>query len=709
MVTILEQDRKSKASASAVETTDRLRPLGMVRNIGVIAHIDAGKTTVTERMLYYAGVVHKMGNVDDGTTVTDWMQQERERGITITSAAVTCFWQDHQVNIIDTPGHVDFTVEVERSLRVLDGAVVVFCAVGGVQPQSETVWHQATHYKVPRMAFINKMDRVGADFDRVVKEIRERLGSNAVPVQIPWGREEGFRGVIDIVELKAISFDDASLGMKMEVSNIPGDLAAAAEKARAELVERVAEKDEAVLQSYLEHADVPAEILKGGIRRATLKSEFIPVLCGSALKKRGVQQVLGAVVDFLPSPLDVSAVQGKNPKNGETVTRSPDDSGPASALIFKLANDPYVGQLAFMRVYSGKLKKGQNIFNPRTHKRERLNRLVRLNADSRTEIDALCSGDIGAVVGLKQITTGDTLCSENAQIELEGIKFPEPVMFMAIEPKTRADREKLTAALDALAAEDPTCLVRTDAETGQTIVSGMGELHLEILRDRMFREFNVQANTGKPMVAYYETVTKQGRGEHTFDRMVGDHRQFGYVSLTVEPRPRGEGNCIEPKLGGGSVPEEFKGYIEEGLKDGLMTGVLGRYPLADVRVEVTGVRFDPEASTDVALRTAAVMALREAVMNAEPEFMEPIMLVDIITPGDHMGDVLADLNGRRGKVQEMLTRGTTQILRVAVPLAEMFGYSTVIRSVSRGRASYTMEPKQFDIVPKAIREQLLNR
>jgi elongation factor G len=707
MVTILEQDKQSKGSA--VESTARLRPLGLVRNIGVIAHIDAGKTTVTERMLYYAGEVHKMGNVDDGNTVTDWMQQERERGITITSAAVTCLWRDHQVNIIDTPGHVDFTVEVERSLRVLDGAVVVFCAVGGVQPQSETVWHQATHYRVPRIAFINKMDRIGSDFDRVVSEIRERLGSNAVPIQIPWGREDGFKGIIDLVELKAVSFDEASLGMKMEASNIPGDFAAAAEKARAELVERVAEKDEQVLQSYLEHADVPADILKGGIRRAAIKSDFIPVLCGSALKKKGVQQVLDAVVDYLPSPLDVSAVEGKNPKNGETVTRSPDDAGPASALIFKLANDPYVGQLAFMRVYSGTLKKGQNIFNPRTRKRERLNRLVRLNADSRTEIDAICSGDIGAVVGLRQITTGDTLCSENAPVELEGIKFPEPVMFMAIEPKTRADRDKLTDALAALSAEDPTCLVRADAETGQTIVSGMGELHLEILKDRMFREFNVQANTGKPMVAYYETVTKQGRGEYTFDRTVGDHRQFGFVSLDVEPMPRGQGNCIEPKMGGVAVPEQIKVYIEEGLKDGLMTGVLGRYPIADVRVKVTDVRFDAEASTDVALRTAAVMALREAVMDANPEFMEPIMMVDVITPCDHMGDVLADLNGRRGKVLEMMTRGTTQILRVAVPLAEMFGYSTVIRSVSRGRANYTMEPKQFDIVPKAIREHLLNR
>jgi elongation factor G len=711
MVTVLEQDKKRKESAkvAAVEAADRLRPLAMVRNIGIIAHIDAGKTTVTERILFYAGVVHKMGNVDDGTTVTDWMQQERERGITITSAAVTCFWRDHQVNVIDTPGHVDFTVEVERSLRVLDGVVVVFCGVGGVQPQSETVWHQATKYGVPRIAFINKMDRVGADFQRVVTEIRERLGSNAVPIQLPQGSEENFAGVIDLIEMKAIAFDEESLGMKMMVSSIPADIAAAAEKARAELVEKVAEKDEQVLQAYLDHADVAPDILKGGIRRATLKGEFIPVLCGSALRKKGVQPVLDAVVDYLPSPLDVPAITGKNPKTGEAVTRQPDDSGPTSALVFKLASDPYVGRLAFVRVYSGKLKQGQNMYNPRTRKRERINRIVRLHADSRTETEALHSGDIGGIVGLKFATTGDTLCSENVQVELEGIKFPEPVMFMAIEPRTRADREKLTGALESLCAEDPTFMVRTDPETGQTIVSGMGELHLEIFRDRLFREFNVQANTGKPMVAYYETITKAAQAEHTFDRTLGDKRQFGRVALAVEPLPRGKGIQIEIEVSSAVLPDEFGQHIRDGLKDGLMTGILGRYPITDIKITITGVGFDAESSSDVAFRTAAVMALREAVMAAQPEFLEPIMQVEIITPGDHTGDLLGDLNGRRGRVLEMLSRGTTQIIRVAVPLAELFGYSTVVRSVSRGRANYTMEPKQFDIVPKATKEKLLNR
>ena len=712
MVTVLEQKKKSKETpemVSVVEAADRVRPLRMVRNIGIVAHIDAGKTTVTERMLYYTGDVHKMGEVDDGTTVTDWMIQERERGITITSAAVTCFWRDHQVNIIDTPGHVDFTVEVERSLRVLDGAIVVFCGVGGVQPQSETVWHQTTKYGVPRLAFINKMDRVGADFDRVVKEIRERLGSNAVPVQIPWGREDTFKGAIDLLELKSISFDEASSGMKAIEGPIPSEIAGAAEKARAELIEKVAEKDEEVLQAYLTSPDVPAEILRAGIRNATLKGELIPVLCGSALHKKGVQPLLDAVIEYLPSPLDVPAIEGINPRDGKTVTRPPDDSGPTSALVFKVAGDPYVGRLAFVRVYSGRIKKGQNLLNPRTRKRERISRLVRLHADSRVEMDVVYSGDICAISGLKQATTGDTFCSENAQVELERIKFPEPVMFMAIEPRTRADREKLGVALESLAAEDPTCVVRTDPETGQTILSGMGELHLEILTDRMKREFSVQVNTGRPMVAYYETVTRKGRGEHRFDRDIGGHHHFGEVAVEIEPAQRSSGNSIEFKISTDVVPEDFRKHILDGLNDGLITGVLARYPVTDVKVHVVGGAFDAESSTDVAFRSASVVAFRDAVMAGEPEILEPIMSVEIITPSESTGDLLGDLSMRRGKVLEMLARAGTHIVRAAVPLSELFGYATTIRSLSRGRASYTMEPKQFDVAPKAIRERLLNR
>jgi len=710
MAVVLEQKKKhSKAGGKAREAAARPRGLPMVRNIGIIAHIDAGKTTTTERVLYYAGIVHKIGEVHDGTAVMDWMAQEKERGITITSAATTCFWRDHQVNIIDTPGHVDFTAEVERSLRALDGAIGVFCGVGGVQPQSETVWRQAEKYRVPRIAYVNKMDRMGADFDRVLGEMREKLGSNAVAVQLPWGAEDDFRGVIDVVNLQAASFDERSLGVKMDVGEIPVDLAPAAEKARAELVEKVAEKDEAVLDACLAGPDVDAKLLIEGIRRATVANELVPVLCGSSLRNKGVQQLLDAVVDYLPSPLDVAEIDGTNPKSGETVTREPDDSGPASAIVFKLANDPYVGRLAFVRVYSGQLKKGQNIYNPRMKKRERISRLLRLHADSRTETDALYSGEIGAVVGLKLAATGDTLCVENAPVLLEGIDFPEPVMFMAIEPKTRADRDKLDESLAALSTEDPTCIVRTDAETGQTVLSGMGELHLEILKDRMLREFNVAANTGKPMVAYHETVTATARGEHRFDKEIGGKRQAAQVTVEVSPLERGAGNRIEFDVPASAVPTEFRDDVEGGINDGIMTGVLARYAITDTHVRVVGGVSDQELSTDVAFRTAAVMAFREAVMAAGLELLEPIMSVEIVTPGDCMGDVLGDLNGRRGKVSEMITRGSTQIVHARVPLSELFGYSTVIRSLSRGRASYNMEPEQFRIVPTALKEELVNR
>jgi len=710
MVAVLTKERKAqKAEAPRRrEAAGRDRALSEVRNIGIIAHIDAGKTTTTERILYYAGRVHKIGEVHNGNTVMDWMEQEKERGITITSAATTCYWHERQINIIDTPGHVDFTMEVERSLRVLDGAVGVFCAVGGVQPQSETVWHQAERYSVPRIAFVNKMDRLGADFDAVVAEIRERLGTNAVAVQLPWGKEDDYKGLIDLLDMQLVTFDEASLGSKIERAAIPADLAADAERARAELVEKVAEKDEVVLEAYLENADVPSDVLKVGIRRAVLANELVPVLCGSALKNKGVQLLLDAVVDYLPSPLDVPAIEGVNPRSGESVTREPDDFGPAGALAFKLTTDPYLGRIAFVRVYSGQLKRGQNLYNPRTKKRERVMSLMRLHADSRKDIAALCSGEIGAVSGFKEVTTGDTLCAENAQVELAGIRFPESVMFMAVEPRTRADKDKLDAALEALAAEDPTCRISTDAETGQTVMSGMGELHLEILKDRMLREFKVQANTGKPMVAYHETVTVQGMAESSFDRELGGQRHFASVTLEVTPRERGTGNALEFDVSKSELPSDFRESVRQGVDDAAMTGVLSRYAVTDVAIRVVSARHDQEFSTEVAFRTAATMAFRDAVMAARPEFLEPIMSLEIATPSDYMGDVLGDVNGRRGKVKEMASRGQLQVVRASVPLAELFGYSTVIRSLTRGRANYSMEPVQFDIVPGQVKKELLN-
>ncbi len=711
MVAVLEHKKKKKASArsGAAEAADRLRPLCRVRNIGIIAHIDAGKTTTTERMLYYAGIVHKIGEVHEGTAVMDWMQQEKERGITITSAATTCFWRDHQVNIIDTPGHVDFTMEVERSLRVLDGAVGVFCGVGGVQPQSETVWRQSDRYGVPRIAFVNKMDRMGADFHRVVADMRKKLGSNAVPVQLPIGAEDRFRGVIDLVSMRALNYDEKTLGADVSELPIPSELAADAEKARSELVEAVADKDEGVLEAFLEGADVAPDVLLGGIRRTVIRGEMVPVLCGSSLKNKGVQQLLDAVVDFMPSPLDVPAIEGTNPRDGSTVERSPDDTGDLSALAFKLATDSYIGRLAFVRIYSGHLRKGQNVFNPRTRKRERILKLIRLHANDRTEVEVLHSGEIGAVVGLKHVTTGDTLCAENAPVELMGIRFPEPVMFMAIEPKTRADKEKLDDALAALCAEDPTCVVRTDAETGQTILSGMGELHLEILKDRMDREYNVVTNSGRPMVAYHETITGTGSAVHVFDREFGGSRQFARVALEVSAAQRGAGVTIDVGVSDTQIPAEFKSAVEAGIHDGLVTGVLVRYPVTDITVRVTGGAFDPESSSEVAFRTAAVMALREAVMAAGPEILEPIMAVEVVTPSEVMGDVLADLNTRRGKVQSMDALGGMQIVKAAVPLAELFGYSTAVRSLSRGRATYTMEPTHFAVAPADLKETLLNQ
>jgi elongation factor G len=711
MTTIVKKDGKNTASGapSSREDAARGRALSSIRNIGIVAHIDAGKTTTTERVLYYTGRVYKMGEVHEGTAVMDWMEQEQERGITITSAATTCFWRDRQINIIDTPGHVDFTVEVERSLRVLDGAVGVFCGVGGVQPQSETVWRQAKKYKVPCLAFVNKMDRMGADFSNVVNELREKLAAPAIPVQLPIGSAEDFTGMIDLINLKAYAFSEENLGTDVEEIEIPEDLAADAEEHRAALIEKVAESDEALLETYLENADVPSDLLVAAIRRSTIAGELVPVLCGSSLKNKGVQPLLDAVVDYLPSPIDVPSVTGVHPKTEAEETREASDFEPLSALAFKMATDPFVGKLVFVRIYSGKIEKRQNVFNPRTRKREKINRLLRLHANTREDVDVLYAGEIGAIAGLKNFTTGDTLCAENQAIILESIEFPEPVIAMAIEPKTQADRDALADALQSLVEEDPTFRVTTNEDTGQTIINGMGELHLEIIKDRIFREFKVQANAGKPVVAYRESVETAKYGEFTFEREIGGRGHFGKLVVDVAPRERGSGNQIELAVSNEVIPPEFHKAIKEGLGDALMTGVLGNYPLVDVEVRVTGGQSHPVDSSEMAFRTAAVMALRDAVSNASPCLLEPIMKLEINAPDEHLGDVMNDLNGRRGRIREIEARESVQVVHVDVPLAEMFGYATTLRSLTKGRASYTMEPQCFEVVPGSMQETILNR
>lgn len=692
-----------------IEATGRGHALAAIRNIGIVAHIDAGKTTTTERILYYTGKVHKMGEVHDGNTVMDWMVQEQERGITITSAATTCFWKDRQINIIDTPGHVDFTAEVERSLRVLDGAVGVFCAVGGVQPQSETVWRQANKYGVPRIAFVNKMDRTGASFERVVAELRTKLQARAVPLQIPWGREENFKGLVDLVRMRALTFDEDALGAKVQEQDVPAELAEAAQQAREQLLEAVAESDEALLNAYLDEGDLSVEALQSGIRKATVAGQIVPVLCGTSLRNKGIQPLLDAVVDYLPSPLDVPAVQGRHPKTDEALERTTGDFEPLCALAFKVATDPFVGKLIFMRVYSGELRKGANVWNPRTQKRERILRLIRLHANQREEIEALFSGEIGAIAGIKGVGTGDTLCAEQKPIVLERIVFPEPVVSMAIEPKTQADKEKMQAALADLADEDPTFRVGQNPETGQTIIQGMGELHLEILRDRMLREFKVQANAGRPMVAYRETITADGAAEFTFDRELGGKRHFAMVGLRLEKNERGSGNSVDFKISSDLMPHDFRSVVEEGIRDGLSTGVLGNFPTVDVRVSVVNGQWHPVDSSEIAFRSAASMALREAAQTARPALLEPIMALEIVAPEEHLGDVLGDLNVRRGQVKDVAQRDGVRVVEATVPLAELFGYATTLRSLTRGRAGYTMEPTRFDVVPESLCRELMNR
>ena len=683
--------------------------LSNVRNIGIVAHIDAGKTTTTERILFYTGKIHQHGDVHDGNTTTDFMVQERERGITIQSAAISCEWKGTSINIIDTPGHVDFTMEVERSLRVLDGAVCVFCAVGGVQPQSETVWRQADRYNVPRLAFINKMDRMGADFARVVDELRNKLKANACPIDIPIGKEDGFKGVVDLLDMKAIVYDEESEGKKFTVGEIPAELKDEAELARAELVEKVADGDEGVMEAFLEKGDLTKEELVPAIRRLVVAGKFVPVLCGTSLRDKGVQPLLDAVVAYLPSPVDRPPVAATDLKSGAAVTREQRDSELLTSLVFKIATDPYVGKLFFVRVYGGVLKKGANAYNPRTKKRERIMKIVRLFADDQIEVDELKAGDIGAVVGLKECTTGDTLCSEMKPCYLERIVAPQPVMFLAIEPKSSADKDKLVDSMKALAAEDPTCQFREDEETGQTILSGMGELHLEILVDRLKREFKCAANVGKPMVSYLETVTAPALKEFTFDRELGGKRHAVTVTIEVKPLERGKGVQIDlARDFANAVPDRhLQECVRQGLADGVATGVLARYPMTDLAVAcLSATIVDPEVSDEVAFRSAAVMGFREA---AAPEFLEPIMKLEITTPPESVGEILGDLNARRGNVLDMDMRGDLQIIHARVPMAQMFGYATAIRSLTKGRASYSMEPDMFEIAPRNVREEILSR
>ncbi|MGN0876911.1 MAG: elongation factor G [Kiritimatiellia bacterium] len=686
--------------------------LSNVRNIGIVAHIDAGKTTTTERILFYTGKIHQHGDVHDGNTTTDFMIQERERGITIQSAAISCAWNDCSINIIDTPGHVDFTMEVERSLRVLDGAVCVFCAVGGVQPQSETVWRQADRYNVPRLAFVNKMDRMGADFARVVDELRNKLKANACPINLPIGKEDAFKGVIDLLEMKAIVYDEATEGKTFTVGEIPAELKDEAELARAELVEKVADLDEGVMETFLENGDLTKEELIPAIRRIVVAGTFVPVLCGTSLRDKGVQPLLDAVCAFLPSPEDRPPVAATDLKTEAPVTREQKASELLTALVFKIATDPYVGKLFFVRVYGGVLKKGANAYNPRTKKRERIMKIVRLFADDQIEVEELKAGDIGAVVGLKECTTGDTLCAEMKPCYLERIVAPQPVMFLAIEPKSSADKDKLVDSMKALAAEDPTCQFREDEETGQTILSGMGELHLEILVDRLKREFKCAANVGKPMVSYLETITASAVKSFTFDRELGGKRHAVTLTIEVKPLERGKGQSVDLSRDFvNAVPDKhLQECVRQGLADGISTGVLARYPMADLAVTCLSAELvDPEISDEVAFRSAAMMGFHEAAEAAAPEFLEPIMKLEITTPPESVGEILGDLNARRGTVLNMDMRGDLQVIHARVPMAQMFGYATAVRSLTKGRASYSMEPDQFEVAPKNVREDILSR
>jgi len=686
----------------------RFSPLERYRNIGIMAHIDAGKTTTTERILFYTGVTHKIGEVHEGTTVMDWMEQERERGITITSAATTAFWRDHRINIIDTPGHVDFTIEVERSLRVLDGAVAVFDAVNGVEPQSETVWRQADKYQVPRICFINKMDRVGADFFMSVDTIKEKLGARPVPLQLPIGREDKFRGMVDLVKMKGVTFDDETMGAKYQEIDIPAELVEQAKEYRAALEEAVAEFDDELMAKYLDGHPLTNDEVKKGLREATIAMKFFPVICGTAFKNKGVQHILDAVVDYLPSPIDVPAVKGINPKGVEEV-RNTADGEPFAALAFKIMNDPFVGNLTFFRVYSGKLEAGSYVYNATKDKKERIGRILQMHANKREEIKEVYAGDIAAAVGLRSTTTGDTLCDEDKKVILERMVFPEPVIHVAIEPKTKGDSDKMGLALNRLQMEDPSFRVHTDEETGQTIIGGMGELHLEILVDRMFREFKVEANVGKPQVAYRETVTKQVESEGRYIRQTGGRGQYGHCWLRLIPQEPGAGFAFENETVGGSIPKEFISPIEKGIVEAMQGGVLAGFPMVDLKVEVFDGSYHDVDSSEMAFKIAASMGFKEGAAKAGPILLEPIMNVEVVTPESFMGDVIGDLNSRRGKIQGMNPRAGVQVITAQVPLAEMFGYATDLRSKTQGRATYTMQFAHYAQVPNSIAETIITK
>ncbi|MGB3786382.1 MAG: elongation factor G [Phormidesmis sp.] len=684
----------------------RTIPLKDVRNIGIAAHIDAGKTTTTERILFYSGVVHKIGEVHDGNAVTDWMEQEKERGITITAAAISTTWRDHQINIIDTPGHVDFTIEVERSMRVLDGVIAVFCSVGGVQPQSETVWRQADRYKVPRIAFVNKMDRTGANFFKVYEQVREQLKAKAVPIQIPIGAEDQFRGVVDLVQMKAHIYEN-DLGTDIQVTDIPEEVRSQAEEYRTLLVETIVETNDDLMERYLEGEEISSEALMDGIRQATIKANLVPMLCGSAFKNKGVQLLLDAVVDYLPSPPEVPAIEGILP-NGETGIRPANDETPAAALAFKIMADPY-GRLTFIRVYSGVLKKGSYVYNATKDKKERISRLIILKADERIEVDEMRAGDLGAALGLKDTFTGDTICDPDNPIVLESLYIPEPVISVAVEPKTKQDMEKLSKALQSLSEEDPTFKVSINPETNQTVIAGMGELHLDILVNRMLREFKVEANIGAPQVAYRETVLKPSKAESKFIRQSGGKGQYGHVVVELEPAEEGSGFEFVNKIVGGTIPREFIGPAEQGMKEACESGILAGYPLIDVKVTLVDGSYHDVDSSEMAFKIAGSMAVKEAVMKASPVLLEPMMKVEVEAPEDFLGDVMGDLNSRRGQIEGMGSQSGVTKVTSRVPLAEMFGYATDIRSKTQGRGSFSMEFSQYEEVPRNVAEAIIAR
>ncbi|MBI5406890.1 MAG: elongation factor G [Nitrospirae bacterium] len=681
--------------------------LEKTRNIGIMAHIDAGKTTSTERILFYTGMSHKIGEVDEGTATMDWMEQEKERGITITSAATTSFWKDNRINIIDTPGHVDFTIEVERSLRVLDGAVAVFDAGQGVEPQSETVWRQADKYHVPRIAFINKMDKVGADFLESVKSMVDRLGANPIPIQLPIGAENTFRGPVDLITMKAVYFDDETLGAKYVVDEIPSELRELAQEYREKMIEKLSDHDDGIMEKYLAGEAISEEEIKSALRKGTIAMTLTPVLCGSAFKNKGVQLLLDAVIDYLPSPLDLPPVKGINPRTEAEIERHPDDSEPFSALAFKIMTDPFVGQLTYFRIYSGTLNAGSYVYNSAKDTTERVGRLLKMHANKREEIKAVYAGEIAAAVGLKNTTTGDTLCDKENPIILERIEFPEPVIAIAIEPKTKVDQEKMTLSLQKLAQEDPSFRLKTDEETGQTIISGMGELHLEIIVDRLLREFKVEANVGKPQVAYRETIKGRVESEGKYIRQTGGRGQYGHVWIELEPKPAGEGFEFENDIVGGSIPREYVPAVEKGIREALDNGVLAGYPVVDVKVRLFDGSYHDVDSSEMAFKIAGSMAFKDGARRATPVLLEPVMTLEVIVPEEYMGEVIGDINSRRGRIQGVRPRSGAQVITGEVPLSEMFGYATDLRSMTQGRAVFTLQFARYEEVPRSVSEQIV--